>query len=184
MPPDRRTSKISFSNYPQGSDLQGPTLSAPIGARGILAGVRAPPPPHSMVLGAAGEPSGPSGPRMTAGESARRRRPGSVLIPVLAASVKDGGMAGTMSRGKFAGGRAPGMEVAQWISNVKAGGRREGSSGPGSGGDSGGVSRIGSKSRMPVLLDHVAVQAHSRAKERSASKDRAEEDPLLSLQEE
>ncbi|KAI0764721.1 hypothetical protein C8Q74DRAFT_1283552 [Fomes fomentarius] len=185
-PPNRRESKISFSNPPIGNDLP-PTLSAPIGFRGILAEVRAPP-PHRPVRFAprpsTGRKKTTEVPRDDKTEVARSRP---VFVPAMATSVKDSGNIGTMSRGPFAGGRSAQITTFQWLSNVKVGGPRDGSSGPGSGGDSGDVSRIGSRSRPPSLYERSTSQAYSRTRERSMSRDHTEEqfaDPAPTLQEE
>lgn len=185
-PPNRRESKISFSNPLIGNDLP-PTLSAPIGFRGILAEVRAPP-PHRPVRFAprpsTGRKKTTEVPRDDKTEVARSRP---VFVPAMATSVKDSGNIGTMSRGPFAGGRSAQITTFQWLSNVKVGGPRDGSSGPGSGGDSGDVSRIGSRSRPPSLYDRSTSQAYSNTRERSMSRDQSEEqfaDPAPTLQEE
>ncbi|TBU54508.1 hypothetical protein BD310DRAFT_935749 [Dichomitus squalens] len=197
--PSRRDSKVSFSNPPIGNDLP-PTLSAPIGFRGILAEVRAPQ-PHRLVRFAPRESTGhkkaadvPAHEEQPEWQQARSRP---VLVPTTpvtaaAASVKDSGNIGTMSRGPFAGGRSSHITTLQWISNVKVGGVRDGSSGPGSGGDSGDVSRIGSRSRPPSVLERSQSVSQARSRPRDAStsrekeRERAEEyvDPALTLQEE
>ncbi|KAM5543752.1 hypothetical protein V8D89_002369 [Ganoderma adspersum] len=192
--PNRRDSKISFSNPPIGNDLP-PTLSAPIGFRGILAEVRAPQ-PHLPVRFSPREPIG----RRKTTEIAREEKPQwhqqhrsrPMMVPQMATSVKDGGNLGTMTRGPFAGGRSTQITQHQWImmSNVKVGAPHDGSSGrtSGSGGDSGNVSRTGSMSvsRRPSLRGYPTSYAYSRERERSGSRDAMDEysDPTLSLQEE
>lgn len=192
--PSRRDTKVSFSNPPIGNDLP-PTLSAPIGFRGILAEVRAPQPHHPVRF----SPRESTG-RRKATEVAReeksqwhqqqRSRP--MMVPQMATSVKDGGNLGTMTRGPFAGGRSTQITQHQWImmSNVKVGAPHDGSSGrtSGSGGDSGNPSRTGSMSvsRRPSLRGYPTSYAYSRERERSGSRDAMDEysDPTLTLQEE
>ncbi|KAI0746476.1 hypothetical protein C8Q80DRAFT_1320359 [Daedaleopsis nitida] len=184
--PERKNSKISFSNPPIGNDPP-PTLSAPIGARGILAEVRAPP-PHRPVRFAQRESTGRRNTVDTLREDKpqpARSRP--MFVPAMATSVKDSGNLGTMSRGPFAGGRSAQITTFQWLSNVKVGNARDGSSGPGSGGDSGEASRIGSRSRPASSTELTNSHAYSRTRERSASRDEPEEqvpDPAPTLQEE
>lgn len=192
--PNRRDSKVSFSNPPIGNDLP-PTLSAPIGFRGILAEVRAPQ-PHLPVRFSPHESTG----RKKTADAARegksewhhsqRSRP--MMVPQMATSVKDGGNLGTMTRGPFAGGRSTQITQHQWImmSNVKVGAPHDGSSGrtSESGGNSGNASRTGSMSvsRRPSLRGYPGSQAYSRERERSGSRDVMEDysDPTLTLQEE
>lgn len=192
--PNRRDSEISFSNPPIGNDLP-PTLSAPIGFRGILAEVRAPQPRLPVRF----SPREPIGRRKTT-EVAREGKPQwhqqqrsrPMMVPQMATSVKDGGNLGTMTRGPFAGGRSTQITQHQWImmSNVKVGAPHDGSSGrtSGSGGDSGNASRTGSMSvsRRPSLRGYPTSYAYSRERERSGSRDAMDEysDPTLTLQEE
>ena len=187
---------MSFSHPPIGNDLP-PTLSAPIGFRGILAEVRAPQ-PHRPVRFTPRESTGRT---KTADVAANekpewhqtRSRP--MFVPTTAAaaaSVKDSANLGTMSRGPYAGGRSSQITTWQWLSNVTVGGVRDGSSGPGSGGDSGSVSRVGSRSRPPSVLERSTSRAYSGTREGSVSRDREKEkergeeypDPALTLQEE
>ncbi|EIW56116.1 uncharacterized protein TRAVEDRAFT_50605 [Trametes versicolor FP-101664 SS1] len=183
----RQDSKVSFSNPPIGNDLP-PTLSAPIGFRGILAEVRAPP-PHRPVRFSNRESAG----RRKTSDAGRedkaqwppRSRP--VFVPAVATSVKDSGNPGTMSRGPFAGARSNQITTFQWLSNIKVGQPRDGSSGPKSGGDSGNVSRINSGSRPPSSTDLTMSHTASRTRGRSMSKDRFDEqlsDLIPSLNEE
>lgn len=70
------------------------------------------------------------------------------MRPVRMATLKKG--SGTMSRGSFAGKSMAGMDAFTWLSSVKVGeGRRDGSSGPGSGANSVDASRLSSRSRGP-----------------------------------
>ena len=168
---------MSFSNPPLGNDTA-PTLSAPIGARAILAGVRAPPPQLPV----------PVAPR----ESTTRKgttdtiRPEKHLTPrsrptFVATSVND---TGTMSRGPLptAGGRSSQITPYQWLANVNVGNQRDGSSGPGNGGGSGDASRVGSRSRPPSVVGRSTLS--SRSRDRSWSSEREEKEPLATLQEE
>ncbi|KAI0635452.1 hypothetical protein C8Q77DRAFT_1217270 [Trametes polyzona] len=177
--PARRDSKISFSNPPIGSD-PAPTLSAPMGYRGILAEIRVPPPRLSREF--SGRRKASDAGREEQRDWTKRSRP--LLVP-MASSVKDSRDPGTMSRGPFAGGRSARITQHDWMSKVKVG--RDGSSGHGSGGDSGNPSRMGSRSRRPSSSDYPRVQTLSRARERSQSRDKIEEqtpDPTSSLNEE
>ncbi|KAI0718425.1 hypothetical protein C8T65DRAFT_570731 [Cerioporus squamosus] len=172
MAPRRRDTKSSFSSRAEGNDP--PTFSAPLGNRSILAGVRAPP-YQRPVRFATRESSGRTKAALdTHGDNygTPRSRP----IPAAASSV--------MSRGPYPGGRSARISPFQWISNVRVEPRREGSSDTGSGGDSGNISKTGSKSRTTSLLDPSTSRAYSRTRERSLSLDPIEDDPALTLQEE
>ncbi|KAI0952525.1 hypothetical protein AcV7_008300 [Taiwanofungus camphoratus] len=168
--PRRRTSgavisdhgelKVSFSNPPVGTDLP-PALSAPVGHRAILAEVRAPVPPrpakvnpvsHIRAQSSSEEQRRPSGPSVTHSK------------PIPIAQEKGG----TMTRG-YPSGRSAQITTFAWLSSVKVGGRKEGSSGPGSGAESGNISRLSSISRPPSQPDRSASRAfackqHSRDK--------------------
>ncbi|RPD65181.1 hypothetical protein L226DRAFT_480270 [Lentinus tigrinus ALCF2SS1-7] len=175
MVPRRRDAK-SYRNGSEGHDRP-PTLSAPINNRSILAGVRAPPNKRPLRF----TPRESAGPKKAAqnlgGDDHGIPRSKPIPAPALASSV--------MSRGPFAGGRsAAPMSPYQWISNVKMGGRREGSAETGSGGDSGNASRIRSQSRPASSLDPFTSQTYSRTRDRSLSLDRAEDDLIPTLQEE
>ncbi|KAI0353310.1 hypothetical protein OH77DRAFT_1497336 [Trametes cingulata] len=181
----RRDAKVSFSNPPIGNDLP-PTLSAPIGHRGILAGVRAPA-PHTLGFASresAGRRKASDAGRDDRSERTQRSRP--LAIPPVATSVKDGATPGTMSRGPLTSGRAKPISQLQWQSGVKVEQPRDLSSGRGSGGHSGTVSRLSSNSRPASALDHSMSRA-SRTQDRDLSKDRGEEqyaEPSLLLNEE
>ncbi|THH17187.1 hypothetical protein EUX98_g9174 [Antrodiella citrinella] len=134
---------ISFSNPPLGSDLP-PALSAPVGLRGILAEVRA------------SQMSRPPMPRPT-------KQPQEILpsegdnensAPGQSGTTSSGQGKGAPSRG-YVGGRSAQITTFAWLSSVKVG-KREDSSGPGSGGESTTVSRMHSRSRPPSLsVDHL-----------------------------
>ncbi|KAI0646043.1 hypothetical protein C8Q79DRAFT_1110779 [Trametes meyenii] len=182
----RRDPKVSFSNPPIGNDLP-PTLSAPIGYRGILAEVRAPPPHRPAPFGVR-DPAG----RRKISDAGRggqlepppRSKP--MIVPAVATSVKDSGHSG-MSRGTFAGGRSAQISLIQWVSSVGVGQTRESSSGRGSGGDSGNASRINSKSRPASSAGHPSSPRPSGTRESSVSVDQSDEphaDPTPSLNEE
>ncbi|KAI8970648.1 hypothetical protein BD414DRAFT_502118 [Trametes punicea] len=173
----RRESKVPFSNPPIGN-AQPPTLSAPVGYRGILAEVRAPPPHHAS--GFADREFSGRGNVSNAGQADRLERPPRskpLDVPASAASVKDGGNMGTMSRGPVTGGRSNPISPLEWLSNVTVR-PRDGSSGRGSGGDSGNVSKIRSTSRPQLSADHSTSRAVSRAGDRSMSKDRFDDQHL------
>ena len=171
MAPRRKDTKSPYSNGSESSDRP-PTLSAPINSRSMLAGVRVPPNQRPVRFA----------PREFAGRKKANQNydgdsygtPRSKPIPAMTSSV--------MSRGPNVGGRSAQISAYQWISNVKVGGRREGSSETGSGGNSGNASRIRSQSRT-TSLDPTS-QAYSRTRDRSLSLDRADEEPIATLQEE
>ncbi|KAF8209638.1 hypothetical protein K438DRAFT_1711879 [Mycena galopus ATCC 62051] len=102
-----------------------PPLSAPVGARAILAGVRA------------GAPVGGGSTKHAAHEGRREGRAAGPPGPLLSAAVGST----RMSRGT-AGGRRVGMDALTWLSNVKevAGGAGERSSSGGRGGGGAGSS--------------------------------------------
>ncbi|KAJ7184758.1 hypothetical protein C8R46DRAFT_1158882 [Mycena filopes] len=111
-----------------------PALSAPVGARAILAGVRAGVPVNAKYGGG--------------GASESRRASDARPPPGLLFSPPHSGTATTtrMSRGT-AGGRRVGMDALTWLSNVKevaggAGGERSSSGGRGGAGSSGGASEV------------------------------------------
>ncbi|KAJ7148202.1 hypothetical protein C8R46DRAFT_1167201 [Mycena filopes] len=111
-----------------------PALSAPVGARAILAGVRAGVPVNAKYGGG--------------GASDSRRASDARPPPGLLFSPPHSGTATTtrMSRGT-AGGRRVGMDALTWLSNVKevaggAGGERSSSGGRGGAGSSGGASEV------------------------------------------
>lgn len=78
-----------------------------------------------------------------------------VAIP---ASARQGG---TMSRGNI-GGKSSRIEMITWMKNVKVVGRKDGSSGPGSGADSGNGSRLSSGSRADSDGDREAGESGRR----------------------
>lgn len=134
MPYDER---VSFSNPPIASDLP-PALSAPVGHRAILAEVRASQPLRPQKLNA-----------LRHSQEAVATRPSS-KAPGKTIAIPD--KAGTMSRG-YVGGRSAQITTYAWLSSVKVGSKREDSSGPASGGESGNASRLNSRSRPPSIMD-------------------------------
>ncbi|KAH9938498.1 uncharacterized protein B0H18DRAFT_1081137 [Fomitopsis serialis] len=152
----RRETKVSFSNPPVGNDLP-PKLSAPVGHRGILAEVRAPfPYDHLRELTEL--------PQETNGSSSS---------PALSKPIPIAQERGTMTRGHLAGRSAP-ISTFGWLSSVEFGTKREGSSGPGSGVESGNVSRLNSVSRPPSIVDRsvsLAMSTKQRNGERRGSQD-------------
>jgi hypothetical protein len=60
-----------------------------------------------------------------------------------------------MSRGNNGGKSVARMDAFMWLSSVKVGGRKEGSSGPGSAAGSAGPSRVGSGSRARSVSPSV-----------------------------
>ncbi|KAA1477857.1 hypothetical protein DENSPDRAFT_829305 [Dentipellis sp. KUC8613] len=119
--------KFSFHTPPEEREAR-PALSAPVGHRGILAEVRAAAPTTQHI--------------------SRRAQSEQELTPtVTSAPMASARKGGTMSRGNVAG-RPAQMDMFTWISNVKVNDKaRDGSSGTGSGQESGNVSRMGSRSR-------------------------------------
>lgn len=93
----------------------------------------------------------------------------------------------TMSRGNFGGKSVGRMDPFTWLSNVKVGGRRGSSSGPGSGADSADVSRLSSRSRPPSGPDRQASELGERRRSESRSRgvdERREGEGNQSLQDE
>ncbi|CAL1710706.1 unnamed protein product [Somion occarium] len=131
-PPDQN---ISFSNPPPSSDTA-PALTVPV--RGILGEVRA---------------SQPLRPRPSAGRflSDPLRTHGTHGASAPSANTSSGQGEGLTRRGVV--GRSAQITALSWLSSVKVGGARDGSSGAGSGGDSGNVSRLNSASRPPSIFD-------------------------------
>lgn len=124
----------SFRVPPEGNIFP-PTISAPVGHRGILAEVRAPPPPK--ILNHILDPH--------QGSSARERyHQGPAISPSIGTAAV--APSARMSRGNV-GGKSTKIEMITWMKNVKEVSRREGSSGPGSGADSGNGSALSSRSR-------------------------------------
>ena len=100
--------------------------------------------------------------------------------------------AGKTSRG-FVGGRSADITTLAWLSSVKVGNRRDDSSGPASGGESGTASRMQSRSRPPSVsrepgTSRLTVEGRSESRERERDRERGEDDREIdsnqSLQEE
>jgi WD repeat-containing protein 59 len=155
--------RVSFSNPPLGSDPP-PALSAPIGYRSILAEVRASQPPRPSKVNVLRQSQETTARRST---SAAARKLGKV--PELPLKEK----AETMSRG-YVGGRSAHITTFAWLSSVKVGHKRDNSSGPPSGADSGNASRLNSRSRPPSIADPSMSYLDYRNK--SDSRDRGEEE--------
>ncbi|KAI0045953.1 hypothetical protein FA95DRAFT_1543206, partial [Auriscalpium vulgare] len=171
--------KFSFRTPQEEADVK-PALSAPVGQRGILAEVRATlhtgsRPPHPVLLPRSRHTSHLAGSRMSQSqttESEPDQTPTATSVPIPMAVRR-----GTMSRGNIAGKSAR-IEAFTWLSSVKVGERtRDGSSGTGSGADSGNVSRMGSISR-PTSRERTLPSALITAttKSRSDSQLRWDED--------
>lgn len=134
--------RFSFRTPPETSYTR-PALSAPVGQRGILAEVRA--------MHFAGRPPNPvllplHGARDTSQQTHQLHESEPEQTPTVTAISVPPRQGGTMTRGN----RSARMEPLAWLSNFRVGERaRDGSSGTGSGGESGSVSRIGSRSRPP-----------------------------------
>jgi hypothetical protein len=173
-----------------------PTLSAPIGHRIILGEVRAGVPPRSANL--ITQPHSGSSARATQAEGSNQTPRDSQLTPTLTdakltamtaalatASPMTRNRGGTMSRGPVAGRSGTGVEQQQWISLIKVGQKRGGSSGAGSADMENGVpSRL--PSRQPSLARGDS-EGGSRNRSPSRSRggeDRKEQDNTHSLKEE
>lgn len=169
MPFDER---VSFSSRPIASELP-PAFSAPVGHRAILAEVRASQPLRPLKLNFLRHPHDPVA-----------TRPSS-KAPVKAIAIPDKDKAGTMSRG-YVAGRSAHITTFAWLSSVKVGNKRDDSSGPASGGESGTASRFNSRSRPPSIIDPSMSMSVLDA--RSGSRDRddgsRETDSNQSLQDE
>jgi len=163
-----------------------PSLSAPVGQRGILAEVRAAPPTHgpNRVLVHQQDITG-SAPRASVHtlssrpatlsqlETESEQTPTAVSVQMPMTSRRGG----TMSRGNFAG-KAARMDAFTWLSSVKVSEKpRDGSSSTGSGADSGNASRIGSRSRPSSRTREPNLTSTSTVtRKRSDSKTRWDED--------
>lgn len=168
--------RISFSNPPPGSEPP-PALSAPIGYRSILAEVRATQPLRTAKLNALRSSMDAASTRSS---SATARKLGKTTQVPLKEKAE------TMSRG-YVGGRSAQITTFAWLSSVKVGHKRDASSGPPSGADSGNASRLNSRSRPPSIADPSMSRLDLRSK--SGSRDRGEDerrdvDTNQSLQEE
>jgi len=145
---------MSFRNPPEGSGYL-PALSAPVGHRAILAEVRAPlPPMHHLVQpfpvpvrSPGDENTHPAVSMISSMNLSNGTGTGTKPVIALNANARSQAQGGTMSRGNNGGKSIARMDAFTWLSNVKVGGRKESSSGPGSAAGSAGPSRIGSRSR-------------------------------------
>lgn len=127
-------SVMSYRNLPGPAPNQ-PAVSAPVGTRGILAEVRAPlPPRHSRNL--VMQPHGNSSLRFGATKEGSKQD--AIPIPP---SLRRGG---TMSRGNFGGRSVRQPDAFAWLSSVRVGNQRDGSSGASARG-----SKPNSQSRPP-----------------------------------
>lgn len=168
--------RVSFSNPPAGSEPP-PALSAPIGHRSILAEVRATQPPRPSKVNALRQ-SQDTIARRSASVTARK------MDKVTEQPLKE--KSETMSRG-YVGGRSAQITTFAWLSSVKVGHKRDTSSGPPSGAESGHTSRLNSRSRPPSVVDPSMPYLDYRAKSTSRDRgdgERREIDANQSLQEE
>ncbi|EKM55335.1 uncharacterized protein PHACADRAFT_255888 [Phanerochaete carnosa HHB-10118-sp] len=165
--------RVSFSNPPAGSEPP-PALSAPIGHRSILAEVRATQPPRPSKVNALRQSQDAIAGRSS---SATAQKAKTTQQPLKERSE-------TMSRG-YVGGRSAQITTFAWLSSVKVGHKRDTSSGPPSGADSGHASRLNSRSRPPSVADPSvsSYRAKSTSRDRD-EEDRREADTNQSLQEE
>jgi hypothetical protein len=134
--------RFSFRTPPETSHSR-PALSAPVGQRGILAEVRAmhfagrPPNPVLLPLRGARDAS------QQIHQLPELEPEQTPTVTAISVPLRQGG---TMTRGN----RSARMDALTWLSSFRVGERaRDGSSGTGSGGESGSASRIGSRSRPP-----------------------------------
>ncbi|KAJ2933260.1 hypothetical protein H1R20_g3837, partial [Candolleomyces eurysporus] len=176
---DRETT-ISYRNPPESKGFF-PMLSAPIGNRGILAEVRAGPPPRSANL--ITQPHLGSSARGTATESTSQLTPTLSETKPIAVTRTRGG---TMSRGAVTGKSVAQVDALGWIKNVKVGNKRGGSSGAGSAEpESSSSSRLNSRSRPPSTTRGESESVRHRSPSRSrAADDRREGENTQSLQDE
>ena len=158
---------ISYRNPPQAID-DGPLFSAPIGNRSILAEVRAAHPPTTPLPMAKGLQSAPS-PDLAPKEESFGSRP--IRMHSLLKS-------GTMSRGNAGGKSLSRVDALSWLSSVKVGeGRRGSSSGQGSAGDhSADASRISSRSRGASEPRLNSTTARKRSESRVRASDEKKEE--------
>ncbi|TCD66873.1 hypothetical protein EIP91_000771 [Steccherinum ochraceum] len=175
--PMQAESVISFSNPPLGSDLP-PALSAPVGFRGILAEVRA----SQLSRPPAARPARQPQDALPADIDQEETTPGQ------SGASSGQGKGAAPSRG-YVGGRSAQITTFAWLSSVKVG-KREDSSGPGSGGESATASRMQSRSRPPSLsVDPASVgvtdfrRAFAEGRERGDD-DHKDDNPNQSLQDE
>ena len=159
---------MSFRNPPEGSGYL-PALSAPVGHRGILAEVRAFfPPIHYLAPQPFPGPNPPAGdeniPPAVSGTNITNGT-GNKHVTNLNANARSQAQGGTMSRGNNGGKSVARMDAFTWLSNVKVGGRKESSSGPGSAAGSAGPSRVGSGSRVRSVSPSVGGSGEGRRSE-------------------
>ena len=142
---------MSFRNPPEGSEYL-PTFSAPVGHRAILAKVRASLPPiHQLAPQPFPGPIRPPGEENTdptVSGTHLTNGTGTKHVITLNTNARSQAQGGTMSRGNNGGKSVARMDAFTWLSNVKVGGRKGSSSGPGSAAGSAGPSRVGSGSRV------------------------------------
>ena len=187
QPPDREPpprsqgygdNSFSFRTPPEASHAR-PALSAPVRQRGILAEVRAPHfgsrLPNPVLLPLHGARDTPQVQQLPESEPEQTPTATAISVP-----PRQGG---TMTRGP--GNRSARMDALTWLSSFRSGERaREGSSGTGSGADSGNASRIGSRSR-PSSRDANTAHMSALLRRRSDSRGhRDDESEGQSLQDE
>jgi hypothetical protein len=166
----------SFRVPPEGNTSQ-PTISAPVGHRGILAEVRAPFPPQlpNPVL----YPHHGSAARARSHEGSAGPPPQSQSMKMMGipGSARQGG---TMSRGNI-GGKSSKIEMITWMKNVKEVTRKDGSSG-GSGADSTNGSRFSSRSRTDSDGERGGWKSAERSESSNKAVDEQKEKDNQSLQ--
>ena len=165
MASSQNDSVMSFSNPPLGSDLP-PALSAPVGLRSILAEVRASQISRPLVVRPTKQSQdahppfpGNENEESTHGQSGASSGQGKGVVP---------------NRG-YVGGRSAQITTLAWLSSVKVG-KREDSSGPGSGGESAAASRMHSRSRPPSVSVDPTPAGLTEFRRASEGKDRLEDD--------
>ncbi|KAF5339452.1 hypothetical protein D9611_009784 [Ephemerocybe angulata] len=169
-----REPTISYRNPPLVQQFL-PILSAPIGNRSILAEVRAGAPPRSSNL--ITQPHLGSSARATPAEGTSQLTPtlaDTQPIAITGPPAITRNRGGTMSRGPVTGKSVAHMDAFAWLSNVKVGNKRGGSSGGGSAEpESSSSSRLNSASRAP---SRTRDESESVSRQRSASRSRGGEE--------
>jgi hypothetical protein len=172
-------SGLSFRNPPEGTDSP-PALSAPVGHRSILAEVRAPLPPRPTNPIVQPHQTPAVRPYWNERIQPQTRQDLESSLPISRPNTRRGG---TMSRGNI-GGKSARMDAFTWLSSVKVGDRRENSSCPGSGNDSGHGSRLSSRSRPPSSSEKALGFKRRSDSTSRAVDDRREGEGNQSLQDE
>ena len=173
----------TFRNPPQGQESF-PVFSAPIGPRAILAGVRAAPPPMTMLASTYGLGSTFNLPPTT-DEDATPTLTSASLKPIATQVTESIG--GTMSKGNTGLKSIAQVDQLDWLASVKVGSKRGSNS---SGAGSGVRSRANSQSSPPGLersgsdIGVRQTRQRSRSLSRAVGDERKDGDGSHSLQDE